>query len=358
MNKIVKGDVVRFLNAVGGGTVSRVDEKKGLIYVEDQDGFEIPVLIRECVLVPQVNEKTNFPLKNFGKNTETASQISENGQSEIKQIVREPEIEIIETKEGDTLQCFLTFIPHDVKNLQTCPYDCVLINDSNYFLFYNVITGEKDHAKSAANGIIEPNMQEDIAVLLKADLNDWEFVRVQIVAFKKGKVYEPQRVIDFETRISPVKLYKLHSFTENDYLDEPALLISLTDKKMPEISAADIQKAILEKEKPEPPKAHKRPHINLNPDVLEVDLHIHELLDDTFGLSNAEMLQVQLDKFHEVIAANSRKKGQKIVFIHGKGEGVLRNEILKLLKTRYKNFYYQDASFKEYGFGATMIVIR
>ena len=48
---IKKGDTVRFLNAVGGGVVVRIDEVKRLIYVEDEDGFEIPLLERECVAV-------------------------------------------------------------------------------------------------------------------------------------------------------------------------------------------------------------------------------------------------------------------------------------------------------------------
>ena len=55
---------------------------------------------------------------------------------------------------------------------------------------------------------------------------------------------------------------------------------------------------------------------------------------------------------------NKAKKGQKIVFIHGKGEGVLKKAILSDLKTRYSTMNYQDASFKEYGFGATMITIK
>jgi hypothetical protein len=94
------------------------------------------------------------------------------------------------------------------------------------------------------------------------------------------------------------------------------------------------------------------------PEIIEVDLHINQLLDTTQGLSNADMLQYQLDKFHAVISENKNRKGQKIVFIHGKGEGVLRKEIEKQLKTRYKNFYFQDASFREYGFGATMVTIK
>lgn len=40
------------------------------------------------------------------------------------------------------------------------------------------------------------------------------------------------------------------------------------------------------------------------------------------------------------------------------GEGVLRNAILKELKYKYKNCDVQDASFREYGFGATQVTIR
>ena len=52
------------------------------------------------------------------------------------------------------------------------------------------------------------------------------------------------------------------------------------------------------------------------------------------------------------------KKGQKIVFIHGKGDCVLRKSILQELKYKYKNYESQDASFREYGFGATMVIIH
>ncbi len=43
------GDTVRFLNSIGGGRVVRLDGQ--LAYVEDEDGFEVPVLQRECVIV-------------------------------------------------------------------------------------------------------------------------------------------------------------------------------------------------------------------------------------------------------------------------------------------------------------------
>jgi dsDNA-specific endonuclease/ATPase MutS2 len=75
-------------------------------------------------------------------------------------------------------------------------------------------------------------------------------------------------------------------------------------------------------------------------------------------MSNADMLHLQIETFHKTLAENKNNKGLKIVFIHGKGDGVLRSEIEKQLRTRYKSFYFQDASFREYGFGATMVTIK
>ncbi|GAB1359165.1 hypothetical protein MASR1M31_09460 [Porphyromonadaceae bacterium] len=56
--------------------------------------------------------------------------------------------------------------------------------------------------------------------------------------------------------------------------------------------------------------------------------------------------------------SHAKAKGKRIVFIHGKGEGVLRMAVLKLLKEKFSTCQTQDASFKEYGFGATMVTIR
>lgn len=44
------GDKVRFLNSVGGGVV-RGFRGKDQVLVEDEDGFEVPALIKECVVV-------------------------------------------------------------------------------------------------------------------------------------------------------------------------------------------------------------------------------------------------------------------------------------------------------------------
>ena len=354
------GDTIRFLNATGGGRISRMDEKKGLVYVEDADGFEIPALMREVVVVDNVSEATNVPKRSLGTpRTEVA---------EVKpvQVVPPPApapepLPVLETPEGDVPKVLLAFFPTDIKHLQTCSYECYLVNDSNYYLYYNMVNGADDARRSVAHGEIEPNMQEFVAEVSKDDLNDWEHLHVQAIAFKQGKAYAQQPVWDVPVRLNAVKFYKLHSFVENEYFDDPALLVDLSEERerqeLATVSPEEIRTAILTKEqRPERPAKPAKP--DRKHGVVEVDLHINELLDTTAGMSNADMLQCQMDKFHAVMEEYKGKIGQKIVFIHGKGEGVLRKEIEKQLKTKYRHCYFQDASFREYGFGATMVTIR
>ncbi len=75
-------------------------------------------------------------------------------------------------------------------------------------------------------------------------------------------------------------------------------------------------------------------------------------------MNTADILHYQVDVFKKTMAEYKHKKGQKIIFIHGKGEGVLRQAIVHELNYRYKSCSYQDASFQEYGYGATQVTIK
>ena len=75
-------------------------------------------------------------------------------------------------------------------------------------------------------------------------------------------------------------------------------------------------------------------------------------------MNSADILHYQMDIFKKTMQEYQKKKGQKIIFIHGKGEGVLRQAIVHDLNYRYKSCTYQDASFQEYGYGATQVTIK
>jgi hypothetical protein len=91
-------------------------------------------------------------------------------------------------------------------------------------------------------------------------------------------------------------------------------------------------------------------------DVWEIDLHIEELLDSHIGWSNSEILLKQMTEFRSFFKKAQEKSIAKIIVIHGVGEGVLKNEIRSFLSKK-ENVEFYDASYLEYGKGATEIRI-
>ena len=116
------GDKVRFLSEVGGGIVKGF-QGKDTVLVEDADGFDIPMLIRECVVI----DTDDYNIKRKPQ-----------AQPEPpKQEEREPEITYrpAETREGERLNVMLAYVPQDVKAISATGFDAYLVNDSNYYLY-------------------------------------------------------------------------------------------------------------------------------------------------------------------------------------------------------------------------------
>ena len=109
----------------------------------------------------------------------------------------------------------------------------------------------------------------------------------------------------------------------------------------------------------EPSDKNTFTHLNTLPKkkthIEEVDLHIHELIDTETGMSNFDKLSLQLRVAREKLETAILKKQNRIVFIHGRGDGVLKNEVRKLFKKYPVEFY--DASYSKYGTGATEVLI-
>ena len=86
-----------------------------------------------------------------------------------------------------------------------------------------------------------------------------------------------------------------------------------------------------------------------------LDLHIENLIDSHNGMSNSAILKIQMSHFKSFLNKSIDKKQKKIVVIHGVGEGVLRHEIRKELDIYHPYFEYYDASYDDFGYGATEI---
>lgn len=347
-------DIVRFLNQMGGGRITRIVDN--MAYVEDEDGFEQPALLRECVVVesskpkPTAYDKPIAPLPS----------------KEV--IVEAPKpVPVVETDEGDVLNIVLAYEPRELKHLNTTTYDAYLVNDSNYYLYFVYMTKSDNESEwiTRYHDVVEPNIQVHIEEFEHALLAQMDRVAVQYVAFKQGKGFKLKNPALVEHRLDTTKFYKMHCFHENEYFDTPVIALDIVKNDRPArmmvVDSADLERAMKEKrahDRPQRQQVKKHDKSQKKGEIIECDLHINELLDTTAGLSNKDMLEVQLDEFRRVMEENKNNKGAKIVFIHGKGEGVLRKALLDELKRKYPRCEAQDASFREYGFGATLITVR
>lgn len=90
--------------------------------------------------------------------------------------------------------------------------------------------------------------------------------------------------------------------------------------------------------------------------AIEIDLHIHELVNQTKNLSNFDMLNIQLDAAKRQIQFAKQKNIKRVILIHGVGQGVLKAELETILR-RDEEIDFYDADYKTYGLGATEVYI-
>lgn len=147
--------------------------------------------------------------------------------------------------------------------------------------------------------------------------------------------------------------------TEGFLLSFPAKDLVKIGSSLPNIlpdDVSDLNEVIKQKE-----AFKKRRSVRIKPrertqPPMEVDLHIGKLVPRTGGLSNYDMLTIQMDTAKRQLEFAMSKRIQKVVFIHGVGEGVLRAE-LESLFNRYDNVKFYDADYQKYGLGATEVYI-
>ncbi|MCF6366528.1 MAG: DUF2027 domain-containing protein [Bacteroidales bacterium] len=336
--KIKAGDQVKFLNDVGGGKVTKIIDKETALILNDT-GFEVPVLIEELML-----EITD----------DVRRSISES-------VIPEKEINVFEEEpiytDSNEVNFYLAFVPENQKRIGDTDCEVYLINDSNYFVYYNYAV-KKGEKYTSITGKLEPNVKEKISVFELNSLQDTINIVMQLIFFDKEE-YSLKEPVSSRIKLKATRFFKQNSFKENDFFDEFAIITSVTEENsmqeaVEKLKKEDIDAVVKQKD-------GKRPRIQQNKEnksIKEVDLHIHELIDDESGMSDYDKLQLQLDAFHKELQTAIKENYRRIVFIHGVGSGSLKLKIRSELQHKYKKYQFQDASFKEYGYGATMILLR
>lgn len=355
------GDKVRFLNEVGGGTVSGFQDKQ-MVLVQDEDGFDIPMLISDCVVV----EPDDYNIAKVKTITPAPPQKRSEPETDEPAPLSKPyayTTTVAERQGGNELNIYLAFVPVESEQEGEPEYETYLINDSNYHVTFAYLSAEGSNWQIRFNGTAEPNMKLMLERFSRPQVQQLERVSVQLFAYKLGRPFALKPAMNVELRIDGTKFFKPGAFAPSDFFEEPALLVEVVRHDEPVrsvfVNASQLQQVLMEKKVGDtrPARVPKKPALHPG-QPLEVDLHAGQLFDTTEGLEAKDILEAQMRKFGEIMDRHIKQKGFKIVFIHGKGNGVLRQEIIKTLKYKYKSCLYQDASFREYGFGATLVTIK
>lgn len=343
------------MNDVGGGVVTRVENKT--VYVQNEDGFDIPATEAQLLKV----ETTQADATPF---TEVADRASADVPS--KTLVPEPvaKPDYIDLSDGEEsnvdteVRMLLAWTLHRKKDGKTA-YDLYLVNDCGYHVMYVSAMVSEGAYRGIQAGMLENETTIHLSRIAGEELKRISDIRLELLFFKKG-AYMPQEPMRYELKIDEFYLSDPANYAANEYFDEKALIFNVSEEYlMAEIENAaremqhrfERQKKRIDTPKPKPAKK------NPDEDKEEVDLHIEQLVDNPKALSPGEMLDIQMARFGIALEGAVRNRRKRIVFIHGVGNGRLRLEIRRTLEQKYPKLRYQDASFKEYGYGATLVFL-
>lgn len=351
MKELSRGDRVKFLNDSGAGTVTRLIDRE-MVMVRTDDGFEYPVLRSELIITAVEDKQENVPLRSVESEPTRVGSVA-------APAAVAPGSPAKKDLSGPVTACML-IVPHSVAEPVGGEADIFLVNDSPYHLLYHAsVRLSETIAESISAGILEPDTKMFLGVMHLDDLfSKKRCLSISIIPFGYGKQPVNQPVYQ-DIKPSHEFILSRSTYTTNDYVEEDAYVIPITGNvdmgsadnlaRMIGESMSSVDHGRVLVPRPVVPKQEKR--------IEEVDLHIGEIIEDSTALSSGEIINIQLARFRTSLEGAIIARQRKIVFIHGSGEGKLKVELRRILDREYPRCRYQDASFREYGYGATLVLL-
>ena len=183
------------------------------------------------------------------------------------------------------------------------------------------------------------------------NFDHWSPILIQLL-FPRTGILPPRNPLERKIQFKASTFFK--NKKKAPVLDTDAYLFQIDDfvTENP-VSAEEIKEGLLS-EKSKDVQVSSAISIK----AASIDLHIEELIKDHSGMSNAEIIQLQLEVFEKELDQAFVKNIDEITFVHGVGNGVLRNQIHKRLSQRKDISYFKDSQKEKFGYGATLIRLK
>ncbi len=347
------GDKVKFLNESGGGVVSKLISSR-MVNVAVEDGFDIPTLISELVVIEPAGHAENMFKEDF--NVEMPSNPDfDKKQDEDQHLLK------IDLTTNEAEGVYLALVPQDQKWMITGLLDIYLVNHTPYDILFNLLL---KNAKGNFYGYDYNSIEAESALLLdsldREEIEAWKEGLIQVLYHnvKEGPAMAPA---NSSFKIKSNKLNNENSYRYSPLVNQKALVFSLSEVLLQEKFGAEEFKD--EPQEPKVVKAAEKKEIPLIdryqvlPKIAEVDLHIGELIENISGMETRDMFALQKKYFIDCLESAILHNYKKVTFIHGVGNGILKNAIIKILKD-YENVENHSASISKFGLGAIDVLIK
>lgn len=345
------GDKVLFLNEKGGGVVTRVEDDQ-IVHVAVEDGFDIPYAVTD--LIKAVGQDEDRPL--------TAPKRPASAKDE-----RTAGLHILPHQTEDiTNGIYLAMVPRNQDQVLASAMDFYLLNHTGYRVSFALFINKSGNFYGKTTGTMEPGSRHHLGKVERTEIEEWAHAMLQTLFFREGKTELLPPAADYIV-FKPVKIYKEDSFSFSPMLHQKALTIMVTGPGKPkesqsaEVDVPDSVKHMKEEDeystrKPTTERKSKgilEKHM-VGDNIAEIDLHIVELTDNTINMTNADMLNMQMDYVQRCLEEARKQHVTKLIFIHGVGNGTLKQALLKMFKNT-EGIEYFDAPYARYGMGATEV---
>ena len=140
---------------------------------------------------------------------------------------------MVETARGENINVVLGFEPENIKDLSRTRIAAVLVNDSNYFLSFNLMARDEEAKawKNLYQGEVSPNELIDCAVFTQDTISQMERVVFQAIAYKKGKAFQVKYPINVSRKLDLTKFFKVHCFRPGVYFDTPVIEVPIYSER-------------------------------------------------------------------------------------------------------------------------------
>ncbi len=309
------GDLARVLRGNEEGIIRKISGSR--VEIEIEDGFLIPVLKSEIVVVQKAAESHLTDEDSINSSDTSHS-----------------------TTSKTTEPLSLVFVPINDRE-----YSIYLVNGTSesFLILVNLVEGGNQESIYADR--LESNSTAKVSQFLFSDFDNWNGISIKCLPISKQKSPEKPG-LEHKLKLHPSRFQR------------PKVMVSMLNQKGYSFPLNQAEKELniqqlnaeLNKDSFEDPAPRSKPSDR-------IDLHIEELVNNSEGMSNSEMMRIQMEAFESALNQAIAYGLEEITFVHGIGNGVLRKEIHKRLSQLKNIKYFQDTQKDKWGYGATRVRI-